>query len=360
MQKTLLTLITALCCTIAVAQEKPNVIIITMDGMRWQEIFTGADTSLLNSKKFTTQDSLSLVKKYVAPSAEERRRLMMPFFWKTIASQGQIYGNRKYNNFVNVRNRYWFSYPGYNEIFTGYPDTLVNSNDYKANPNENVLEFINKQAAYKNKVASFGSWDAFRRILNRNRSGIFVNDGFEDVPADKSSAAIDQLNKTQHLLPALFGGEERLDAITGFMALEYMKAHHPKVLHISLGETDEFAHGEKYDYYLEAAQHNDAIIKAVWEQIQHDPFYKNNTTLLIATDHGRGQGELWTSHWSDVPNSDEIWFAAIGKNIAAKGEIKTAMQLYQQQIAQTIAFLTGNVFKAEHPVAEKITVLFDK
>jgi len=358
MEKKLLLLLLSFVCMITSFAQQGNVIIITMDGMRWQEIFNGADTSLLNSKKFTSQDSLTLVKKYVRTDATERRKTLMPFLWNTISKDGQIHGNRKYDNFVNVRNRYWFSYPGYNEIFTGYPDTLVNSNEYPANPNENVLEFINKQPAYKNKVASFGSWDAFRRILNKERSGIYINDGFDDVPADKSSASIDILNKTQHLLPAIYGSEERLDAMTGLMALEYMKQKHPKVLHISLGETDEFAHEGKYDYYLEAAQHNDAIIRLVWELVQSDPFYKNNTTLLLTTDHGRGLKDDWTSHWSTVPNSDEIWFAVIGKNIPAKGEIKTAGQLYQQQFAQTIAFLTGVEFKTNHPVGEKISILF--
>ncbi|MCP9750748.1 hypothetical protein [Ferruginibacter sp. HRS2-29] len=358
MEKKLLLLLFSFACVFPSFSQQGNVILITMDGMRWQEIFTGADTSLLNSKKFTSQDSLTLVKKYAQPDANDRRKMLMPFLWNTIAKDGQIYGNRKYNNFVNVKNRYWFSYPGYNEIFTGYPDTLVNSNKFPANYNENILEFINKQPAYKNKVASFGSWDAFRRILNKERSGIYINDGFDDVPADKSSPAMDVLNKAQHLLPAIYGSEERLDAMTGLMALEYMKLKHPKVLHISLGETDEFAHEGKYDYYLEAAQHNDAIIRLIWEQVQSDPFYKNNTTLLLTTDHGRGLNDLWTSHWSDVPNSNEIWFAVIGKNIAAKGEMKNEGQLYQQQFAQTIAYLTGIEFKTNHPVGEKISILF--
>ena len=68
------------------------------------------------------------------PSSEERRKLLMPFFWNTIAKQGQVYGNRRYSNNVNTANKYWFSYPGYNEIFTGYPDTAVNSNEYPPTP----------------------------------------------------------------------------------------------------------------------------------------------------------------------------------------------------------------------------------
>ena len=76
-----------------------------------------------------------------------------------MARQGQLYGNRRYDNKVDNANPYWFSYPGYNEIFTGYADTSINSNDKKYNKNENILEFINKQKDYQGSVAAFTTWD---------------------------------------------------------------------------------------------------------------------------------------------------------------------------------------------------------
>lgn len=68
----------------------------------------------------------------------------MPFFWGTLAKQGQIYGNRALDNKVDNANPYWFSYPGYSEILTGHVDTLINSNDYPPNPHTNILEFLIK------------------------------------------------------------------------------------------------------------------------------------------------------------------------------------------------------------------------
>jgi hypothetical protein len=38
--------------------------------------------------------------------------------------------------------------------------------------------------------------------------------------------------------------------------------------------------------------------------------------------------------------------------LPAKGEIKTKMQIYQQQVAATIANLIGKEFKTSHPVAK--------
>jgi hypothetical protein len=144
------------------------------------------------------------------------------------------------------------------------------------------------------------------------------------------------------------------------MAIEYMKTNHPRVLYVSMGETDEWAHAGKYDYYLEAARYNDELIRMIWETVQSDPFYKNNTTLLITTDHGRGIGDKWTSHNNSIPRSNEIWMAAFGNRIPRLGEVKRPMQVYQEQIAQTIAYLAGLKFTANHEVAPKIDLFFSK
>ncbi|MGZ5219067.1 MAG: hypothetical protein ACXWC7_03280, partial [Chitinophagaceae bacterium] len=106
--------------------EKPaaNLFIITIDGFRWQEIFTGADASLINNVT-CTPDTATMKLLYWANSEEERRQKLMPFFWNVLARNGQLYGNRNFDNKVNTANIYTFSYPGYNEIFTGTTDLLI-------------------------------------------------------------------------------------------------------------------------------------------------------------------------------------------------------------------------------------------
>ena len=118
-----------------------NLLIVTTDGLRWKEVFNGAEWDLLTDKRYNSTDSLTLGKMFWDSATEERRKKLMPFFWSTIAMHGQLYGNRELGNKMNVKNKYRFSYPGYNEIFTGYPDSLINTNDFPPNPNENVLEF---------------------------------------------------------------------------------------------------------------------------------------------------------------------------------------------------------------------------
>ncbi len=345
-----------LCSTVHAQNKTENIIIITTDGFRWQEIFKGMDSAIANNKKFNQGDSAYIFQQYWSNAINERRQKLMPFLWSTVAGNGQVYGNRLLGNKVDNANRYWFSYPGYNEIMTGYPDTAVNSNSYPPNPNTNVLEFLNAQPALKGKVAAFGAWDAFDRILNEKRSGITVISAFDTLGGKHPNANEQLINAMNNDAHKPFGPEECLDVFTHYGAMEYLKNKKPRVLYIAYGETDEWAHSGEYRSYLDAAHQVDAWIKAIWEFVQSDPQYKNKTAVLITTDHGRGdiKKEEWTSHNNKIQDSHEIWFAVMGPSVAAKGEMKGNMQLYQKQFAQTIARLLGYTFIAEHPVADPV------
>ncbi len=346
-------------CLQLTAQKDPNIIIITTDGFRWQELFGGMDTALANNPRFNQGDSAGLYKKYWAATEQERRKKLLPFMWSQLASKGQLYGNRQYNNNVNNANRYWFSYPGYNEIFTGYPDTLVNSNSYPPNPNTTLFDFFQGHPAYHNKVAAFGAWDAFARILNPERSGFHLVNAFDTLNNKKATAQ-------EHLLYQLlqdsfrpFGDAECLDVFTHYLAMDYLKTRKPKVLYIGYGETDEWAHHGYYKDYLNAAKQVDQWIGDFWHYVQSDPLYKDNTFLFITTDHGRGDTVKteWTDHGASIKGAGEIWFAVLGPGIKPLGEIKTPMQLYQKQFAQTMAGLLGKKFMCEHAVGAGIELM---
>ncbi len=338
------------------SQKAENIIIITTDGFRWQEVFKGMDSAIANNPKFHNGDSSIIFEKYWSNDENERRKKLLPFFWNTVSNHGQLYGNRKFDNKVSNANPYWFSYPGYNEIMTGFADTTINSNDFPANPNTTILEFLNHQPKLKGKVAAFGAWDAFDRILNQQRSGLPVFSGFETIGGKNPTANEKLINAMNKDSFKPFGEEECLDVFTHYAAMEYLKTKKPKVLYISYGETDEWAHHGNYRTYLDAAHQVDAWIKQIWEFVQKDPQYKNKTSIFITTDHGRGDKnrDEWTSHGQKIEDAYEIWFGVMGPNIPPGGEIKIADQLYQEQFAQTIAKILGYTFKANHPVAKEI------
>ncbi len=331
-----------------------NIIIVSIDGLRWKEVFQGAEKQLIVGKKFISQDSAQVVKKYWAEDQQERRIKLMPFVWNTIEKSGQLYGNRAQGSKVNVKNPYWFSYPGRNENLTGYADPKVNSNDYPDNPNKNVLEFIDQQKGYNGKVVAFASWDAVARIINRNRNGLLVNNPFEDLKGNNLTEAEKLANEIQHYEPQIWGDGERLDANTYALAKAYIMAKHPKVVYLDLADTDDDAHEGKYDFYLDAIHSIDAMIGRLWDYLQNDPFYKNNTTIIIMPDHGRGEGNQWTSHGSSILHANDTWLMVIGPNIKAIGEAKNNGQIYQDQYAKTIARILGFNFTSVNPVGEVI------
>lgn len=324
-----------------------NVVVILIDGYRWQELFKGADFDLLTDKKYNAGDSLQRMKKYWSENVNERRKKLMPFTWNHIAVNGQLYGNRDLGNKVNVANPYWVSYPGRAEVLSGFVDSAINSNEYPDNPNMNVLAFLNKQKGFKDKVVTFACWDATGRCINPEKFGLMVNVPWQDIKADHLTEAEELANEMQHFFPKVFGYEERLDASVYALAKAYIQAKHPKVTYIDFGDPDEYAHAGQYEKYLDDIFNLDAMIGNLWQMMQKDPFYKNNTTFLILPDHGRGIGAQWTDHGSGTPHSDETWFMAMGPDTKPLGEMKMNEQIFQTQYAKTVAAFLGFDYKVE-------------
>lgn len=355
MKKLLFILLAACLAMPAIAQRKTkNLIVVTLDGMRWQEVYRGADSALINSK--FTDEKEAVRKKFWAATPQERRAILFPFLWSVISKQGQLYGSRDNGGMDEIANPYKFSYPGYNEIWTGFPDKRMNTNDPITNPNMNVLEYINKQKGFEGKVIAFSSWERFPQILNAHRSGLPVYSGYANLKNADANARLKYLNELQQNVPHYINDSTRSDFVTYEYSKEYIKQYKPRVLYMAFDETDDLAHGGKYKQYLEFAQQEDGFIKSLWEMIQADPFYKNNTTLLITCDHGRGDvpQEKWRDHGSDVVGSEQTWFAVMGPDTPPMGEVKGTT--YHKQLAQTMAQLLGFDFKANagHEVGEAI------
>ncbi len=327
-----------------------NVILVTLDGMRWQEIFSGAQPAFLRDKTLL-EDTNQFVLRYDGSSDTERRKKLLPFIWSTLATQGQLLGNRKAGCKVNTMNKMWFSYPGYNEMLCGFADDMkINSNDPIDNPNLNVLEYMQTQPAFKGKVAAFTSWETFPWIINSKRNGIPVNAGWMET-ATRPTPKEQLLNALSTQLPRV-SGDTRLDAITFHYAIEYLKRAAPRVLYISFDETDHFAHGGKYDDYLTSAHYTDVFLQELWQYVQSTPQYMNKTTLIITTDHGRGtSAEGWKHHGSKVDEADQIWMAFLGPDTPPLGELKEPGQFYQAQIAATMAALLGLDYTKYEPKA---------
>ncbi len=325
-----------------------NIFLITVDGLRWQELFQGAD-SLFVDDTGMMENPGSLLETFWDPNPLKRRQILMPFTWSTLAKQGQLHGNRAFGNHVDMRNNMLFSYPGYNEILTGVPDDeRINSNSKTNNPNTTLLEHLQGLPDYKGKVLAFGSWDVFPYIVNEDRSGIPVNAGFDRAKGPNLSESERIINRLQHEIRGPWEGV-RLDPFTHHYALEAVKRQTPKVVFIAYGEPDDWAHDNRYDEYLHSIKQFDAYLKELWDYIQSTPAYQDKTTMIVTTDHGRGiKKATWTGHGSGIPRSREAWIAAIGPDSRALGEVKETGQMYPAMIARTIFQLLGLTYPDEH------------
>ena len=328
--------------------QNQKIIFITLDGLRWQELFYGLDNVLADDKKYNSKIQ-GLKKTFDENTSEKKREKLMPFVWNFIAKNGLILGDRKNGSFVNVHNTMHFSYPGYNETITGYADDInIISNKKLLNPNISIFEKLNQHPWYKNSVHIFGSWDVFPYIFNYERSQLPINAGY--MKAENANAVEQLLNKYQDETPKRWGSV-RYDVFTHNFAMESLKTKKPKILYIGYGETDDFAHDGDYDHYIESANVNDQMIKELWEYTQEDPYYKNQTTFIITTDHGRGEGEAWHDHGNDVKGASDTWIMMFGNKVK---KINPKGQFYNDQIAATLAKILDFEYKAEKPIGKAL------
>ena len=341
------TLFTALFSSSAPSAER-RVIVVTLDGMRWQEIFDGADRGLITGPDGGVADTTFTLRRFWRDDRAARRQAMMPFLSGVVADRGILLGDSAAGSLMRVANDRRFSYPGYNELFTGEPDPRIDSNNKVPNPNVTVLEWLAGRPGFHRSVETYGSWDVFPFIFNTDRSRLPVNADGPPFPAPLTPEHR-TLNRFADWLPNHWAGV-RLDAATMAAALDALTRKQPRVLTVLLGETDEWAHERRYDLYLDAARRTDQFIQQLWEAAQRIPGYRGRTSLIIATDHGRGPGRDWTDHGVDVGPADRIWMAVMGPRIIPNSDLR-AQSGTQSQFAATIATLVGESWQSARPSA---------
>jgi hypothetical protein len=337
----------------AAAPAVRNVILVTIDGLRWQEVFGGADAALIDKDNGGVPEGAqaALKREFLAATPEERRARLMPFFWSTVPAAGQVFGNRARDSRVEVANAENISYPGYNELLTGRADPLITSNTPIPNPNVTVLEWLHGRPGYADRVAAVAQWRVFTSIMNvgRSRLPVWVTDS--PLPAGPVSPRLRELERWMTDIPPIAAGEH-FDAFVYESALDHIARLKPRVLLVAFGEPDSWAHARRYDRYLQAAQRCDRFVRQLWEHLQTLPEYRGTTAVVLSPDHGRGtECHDWTSHGKKIPRSEETWLAAFGPGIAPRGERESTPLVRQAQIAATVAALLGEDWLAAAPGA---------
>jgi len=330
-----------------------NIILITTDGLRWNEIFQGVDEPMISKVYGNISDTNAIRKWLWRDTPEARREALFPFLWGTVAKQGQIWGNREKGSNVRVSNGHNFSYPGYNEFLTGISDPAIDSNDKKLNVNTNVFEWLNTLPATRGRVAATVNWDVLPWILNAPRSRFPVWSGFDVPPGTVRMEVPTALTEMVDHGRTIWTGV-LLDTFVGYAARHAVKELKPRALYVSFGETDDWAHDGAYDRYLRGAHEFDRFLSGLWQLCQSLPQYRDKTTFLITVDHGRGPAPIaWKNHGREIADSAYIWFAVVGPDTAPLGERSNTPMVLQAQVAATVAGFLGQDFPAASPRSAK-------
>lgn len=330
-----------------------NVVLVTADGLRWQELFRGLDPIVLEDKGKSGVENIAFLRRdYGSSDPAESRRKIFPFFWGTLVGEGVVLGNRDKGSAVSVSNAIRVSYPGYAEIVNGWAQPEIVGNTPVRNFSPTVLEFAKSELGLPfNGVALYGSWTVFNVIGSKEKGAFCVNAGYAMVPDESRTPAMEEWERIQFDMRTPWDGV-RHDLVTLELALEHLRAHRPRLLYIALGETDDWAHNRRYDRVIQTARFFDDALRRIWETVQSLDGYKDATSLVVTTDHGRGvTPDDWTSHGRDIPRAEEMWMAVFGPDTPKVGEAGPAPDRVQGQAAATVAKFLGLDYAKFAPLA---------
>jgi hypothetical protein len=337
------------------AEAVDTVVLLTLDGARHEEIFGGLDVDILRStlKEDQRVEDSPTYQRFWAPTPDERRRKLMPFFWRLVTEQGSIAGNATLGSEARLTNQMRFSYPGYAELLLGQAfDAEIRSNDPIRNPRETVLERLRKaRGLSREQVATFASWDVFNAIAEHTEGATTINAGYEPLGGGGTDIALLDALQLQARAP---WNDARFDVFTFRLAMAHMAKARPRVLYLAFNDTDSWAHEGRYDRLLDAYAQTDKWLEELWTWLQAQPDYRGRTHVLITTDHGRGHDAPgWKSHGEKYPDAQRVWMAFVSPKMAQRGEWRNTSTIFTSQAAATLASWMGVDWTADHPAAGK-------
>jgi len=274
--------------------------------------------------------------RYWRKKPEQRREVLMPFFWKTLAPMGVVYGNQDAGSSVTVKNEVRWSSAGYAELMTGRPQPEVVDNTLVRYPQRTFMEYVQAELGLEpQEVAQFGTWDGIK-LAAASRDDVFLMNGaFDPIPPHLSNPEMDRLVALRRRVMGLWE-EGSNDALTFELALAYLRQHEPRLLWISFGNTDDWAHADRYDRLLECLHGIDSMLADLWSALQSMDGYRDRTTLILTTDHGRGATvEDWAEHDASIPGSEDVWVAVIGPDTPDRGEVSPSLPAHLADVAAT-------------------------
>lgn len=252
-----------------------HVIYITLDGVRWQDIY--------GTHRYFKK------------------------LWNEHANQLHFYGLPNSKTTMEVAS-IPVSLPSYQSQMSG---TIQACHDNKCGRIQvkTLPEYLIDQLHFAKKdVAIFSSWPEISHAIESKNGTAYSNVG--------NLSAIDPLSShPDGVMKILNHAQEtdhpsykpnRYDKYTFLQALHYFEKYQPRFLWISLVNADDEAHAAHLSQYHQLLSYYDDALDGLFTTLKTMKLDKN-TMVIVTTDHGRGNDENWTSHGEKFPESRQTW-----------------------------------------------------
>jgi hypothetical protein len=300
-----------------------NVVIVTIDGVRWQEVFGGVDAERGRAAGLS---ECEIVDGDLTPNLHRH-----------FAARGVVLGAPGYGEMV-ASGPNFVSLPGYEEIFTGRASSCTSNYCDQIRESTVVDELRDQLQLPAEQIAVITSWQTIERAAAAEERDFAISTGrhggaTRDLVGTGARAA--------RILDEAAGADAypgwldyRPDRYTAPLALDYLVTRRPRFLFIGLGDTDEYAHRHNYAGYVDALRTADAFVGELMTTLATLGDYGADTTVIVTTDHGRAAS--FSGHGGDAPESARVWMFAAGGAVPALGFAETSRTMRLADIAPAV------------------------
>lgn len=304
------------------------IVVVTLDGVRWQDVFDGVDRALAERAGMPPDAIVS------APE-------LLPNLHWLIATRGAAVGAPGAGSLA-ASGPNFVSLPGYLELFTGDPASGGCDDNGCDRVTASTLadDLVNGDL---DQVAVFASWPTVGRAASRDPERMVLSVGRNATHPRAVFEADAELERRlvegDAALPSPGYGAYRPDRHTAALALHYLRSRRPRFLFVGLGDTDEHAHQNDYRAYLDALRAADRVVGEIAVHLAELSAAGTKTMLVVTTDHGRSDG--FADHGRRWPESARGWMVAAGDPVRARGRVASPLPRSLADVSATVRAVAG-------------------
>jgi Metalloenzyme superfamily len=327
------------------------VVLVVVDGVRWQEVFEGADRALAAPRGFD-------VSKLTSPAR------LLPNLHHLIETRGVAFGAPRVGVPLAASGPNFVSLPGYMEIFSGRTHTSCGDNRCPATPARTVVDDVREYTAdAPEDVAVITSWGPIGRAAATEPGHVTMSTGrvrVENAASFDGDARLEAMVARGAKARSWPGADAdyRPDAYTAPIALRYLETWRPRFLFLGLGDADEYAHRNDYRGYVGALRDFDATMGELAVTLDRMGDRGRHTTVIVTTDHGRARD--FRDHGGDWPESANVWLVAFGGEVGVRGIAPARAPHRLADVAPTVRVLLGLPQESAADAGRAIEEIFEE